>query len=88
MNDRIKELAVLSGVVEAHVNWDAAGGNFLEKFAELIIQDCIKSVEELHIPKNDFRSSTDYGYSQWWEGYDDRGSDSIDTIKKYFGINN
>ncbi len=42
MNNKIKELAVLSGVVEAHVNWDAAGGNFLEKFAELIIQECME----------------------------------------------
>jgi len=58
----------------------------INRFAELIIQDCIKSVEELDVPKNDFRSSTDYGYAQWWEGYDDRGSDDTDTIKKHFEI--
>lgn len=39
MNDKIKELAVQSGVVEAHVQWEAAGGDLLEKFAELIIRE-------------------------------------------------
>lgn len=42
MNDKIKELAVRSGVVESHVDWEAAGGNLLEKFAELIIKECTK----------------------------------------------
>ena len=40
MNEKIKELAKQSGVVEYHVEWDAAGGELLEKFAELIIQQC------------------------------------------------
>jgi hypothetical protein len=43
MNDKIKELAVRSGVVEAHVDWEAAGGNLLEKFAELIINECLEA---------------------------------------------
>jgi len=59
---------------------------FVEMFAELIIQECIKSVEELYIPPNDIRNSKDYGCAQWWEGYDDRGSDSTDAIKKHFGV--
>lgn len=25
-------------------------------------------------------------YAQWWEGYDDRGADNIEVIKKHFGV--
>lgn len=37
MNERIKSLAIQSGVVESNVDWKNAGGDLLEKFAELII---------------------------------------------------
>jgi hypothetical protein len=46
MNERIKELAIQSGVVETHVQWEAAGGDLLEKFAELILKEAISSIDE------------------------------------------
>ena len=44
MNEQIKSLAIQCGVVESHVDWEAAGGNLLEKFANLIIQECIDTL--------------------------------------------
>lgn len=40
MNEKIKSLAIQSGVVESHVDWENAGGDLLEKFAELIVKEC------------------------------------------------
>lgn len=46
MNKRFKELAIQSGVVEAHVQWEAAGGDLLEKFAELILKEAICNIDD------------------------------------------
>ena len=56
-----------------------------EMFANLIIQECIKSVEALYILPKGYVVGN-HGCDQWWEGYDARGSDSTDAIKKHFGI--
>jgi hypothetical protein len=47
MNDKIKSLALQSGVVESHVDWQAAGGGLLEKFAELIIEEHLSIWERM-----------------------------------------
>lgn len=84
MNKKIKELAIQAGAVESHVEWEA---DFLEKFSGLIIQECIKRIEATTAPLiENMDSAQNYGYGQWWEGYDDRGDDSIEFIKKHFGL--
>jgi len=78
MNDKIKELAIRSGVVESHVDWEAAGGNLLEKFAELLIVDCIRlcaKIEDSYLEGDD--SNTDIAIGAAVCGYD---------IGKYFGV--
>jgi hypothetical protein len=96
MNDKIKSLALQSGVVESHVNWQAAGGDLLEKFAELIIQECIKEVSQYHsiticdgfIPENPTREH----YEEWAyikgnnTGYNDAVSQIADGLKEHFGV--
>ncbi len=86
MNNKITELYWKCNKVQGDYSTGGTQVLDVEKFAKLIIQECIKSVEELYIPPNDIRNSKDYGYAQWWEGYDDRGSDSTDAIKKRFGV--
>lgn len=55
----------------------------MQNYAELIIQECIKRIEGTTAPKIE---NMDLEYARWWEGYDDRGADSIEMIKKHFGI--
>jgi hypothetical protein len=46
MNERIKELAVTAGIkVPTHIKTIATDKNDLEKFAELIIQECVYVVD-------------------------------------------
>jgi len=78
MNNKIKELAVRLGVVESHVDWEAAGGNLLEMFAELIIQECITlcdKIEDSYLKGDD--PNTDIAIGAGVCGY---------HIGKYFGV--
>lgn len=79
MNERIKELAVQSGVVEAHVQWEAAGGYFLEKFAELIVNDCIDMCDEVD-RINKYHIEKDFIDPELGP------NDCIDVIKNQFGL--
>ena len=82
MNERIKSLAIQSGVVESHVDWENAGGDLLEKFAELVIKDCIMLCAEwIEIDK-------DLKKTKSWVGVDPEIGPEfcIDSIKNHFGI--
>jgi hypothetical protein len=95
MNDKIKSLAIQSGVVESHVDWENAGGDLFEKFANLIIQECINEISQYHsttiydgfIPENPTREH----YEEWAyikgnnEGYNDAVSQITDGLKQHFG---
>jgi hypothetical protein len=48
MNEIIKSLAMQSGVVEEDVDWENAGGDLLEKFAHLIVEDCAYIADKNH----------------------------------------
>jgi hypothetical protein len=89
MNEKIRE-PFYSLMYKASEGWNQhlwdVPPELLEAYSKLIIQECIKSVEELYVVTKDIRNSKDYGYAQWWEGYEDRGSDSTDAIKKHFGV--
>ena len=83
MNEKIRELAKQCWSNPIHM----IGDFDQEKFAELIIQECIKRIEGTSAPLiENMNSAQNYGYAQWWEGYDERGADSIECIKKHFGI--
>lgn len=88
MNNNIKNLEQQSGIEiyglgKDRAKWEAS----LEKFSELIIQECIKRIEGTSAPLiENMDSAQNYGYAQWWEGYDDRGADNIENIKEHFGI--
>lgn len=97
MNNRIREL-VEQAILDADIVYEDNILNeelakmyipdcFAEQFANLIIKECIQRIEVTSAPLiENMDSAQNYGYAQWWEGYDDRGVDSIECIKKHFGI--
>ena len=68
MNERIKELAVESGIVYL----SSVHPSMIEKFAELIIQECA-SIAKL----TDSDHGTDYKSGRYWAGID---------IQQHFGV--
>lgn len=79
MNERIKQLAIQSGAVEPHVEWEAAGGDLLEQFAELILKEAINSIDE-QISFSDADTAGDISVNLGM--YKAKG-----IIKKHFGVN-
>lgn len=90
MNENIKNLFNICGMPNEDIMELFEDKNktfYMEKFANLIIQECIKRIEGTSAPLiENMDSAQNYGYAQWWEGYDDRGADSIECIKKHFGV--
>jgi hypothetical protein len=89
MNERIKELAEQAGMTDDKFGMYFAkdkhreDGVDLEKFAELIVQECmaqIKEVKELSLPWNANREQA-YEF-----GYDDGMTVAIRTIEEHFGV--
>lgn len=78
MNERIKELAAKANF--GHIeNGEVVYDHRLEKFAELIIQDCVAQVALVGISNTSFER---------WVGEDIAWgcSKSIECIKEHFGI--
>ena len=82
MNERIRELAEQAGITtnldtdyyEKDMNkWVEY---FSEKFAELIVQECAKLVEDLSPGYNDYRNQIEDAF---------RG-DCVGKIKEHFGV--
>lgn len=79
MNERIKELA-------EHANNDVSGNAFSmarynEKFAELIVRDCLKQIYS--------RTKVAPGDYNWTDkdiGYNDGVSHAYNQVKKHFGL--
>ena len=92
MNERIKLLALQAGLKQRI--WNSLGKELpmwqedpdnpgLEKFAELIVRECmaqIKEVKELSLPWNANREQA-YEF-----GYDDGMTVAIRTIEEHFGV--
>jgi hypothetical protein len=84
MNDKIKNLFNICGMPNEDIMELFEDKNktfYMEKFAELIIRECIKSVEKMYCKPLDCQD-------EWWEGYAARGADSIEIIKDHFGVDN
>ena len=76
MNKRIRELVKQATTIEEH-KWGVSYDNFnKEKFAELIVRECIGCCEQVisdPVPKS---------VDTWLNG----GSQCIDQIKQHFGV--
>ena len=83
MNERIRELAEQLGY---DWNWTTQvdfGPKQMEKFAELIVRECINQVKEQYLPvMEDVAMMND----EHWKGYKHCGVDSVVAIKEHFGV--
>ena len=80
MNEQIRKLANKAGMVtEADF---ASGGHFAEKFAELIVRECMFQIKEEHNLKSN-GTEPDGPYAH---GFDDGMFVAIKTIKEHFGV--
>ena len=99
MNERIKELSKQAGDSvnavytppvrsktpgkiweDGHIGWNE---QFQEKFAELIVQQCMNQVREQYLPvlEDEIMMKDTY-----WDGYVLCGVDSYVAIKEHFGV--
>lgn len=81
MNEHLKELAKQAGLQDEMFPLEEWDNPELEKFAELIIQECINISDSLSKLYDNKRSAFDIGYTM--------GTTRVsETIKKRFGIQN
>jgi hypothetical protein len=78
MNERIRELAKDCDL-DWHRHWNDDNSNRLEKFAELIVQECVSTLTEMHM----WQSVNNQNYTASWHDAVDNG---IETIKEHFGV--
>ena len=84
MNERIKQLALeagggLSCIAEPLEHPWKFSESELEKFAELIVKDCVSTLTDMHM----WQSVNNQNYPSAWHDAVDQG---IDTIKNHFGV--
>jgi hypothetical protein len=84
MNSRIQELALQAGWDYSKIERRNQTENFDEqKFAELIVRECMRQVEEQYNPVLE-----DEGMMKdtHWDGYVQCGVDSYVAIREHFGV--
>jgi hypothetical protein len=93
MNERIRQLAeqarqyAFAKVENSQdpTEWSSKYYNemFDDKFAELIVRECINQVKEQYLPvMEDVAMMND----EHWKGYKHCGVDSVVAIKEHFGV--
>ena len=83
MNERIKELAIEANLIVSEYNgFDRTQLSIAhKKFAELIIQECMKQVEEQYKPVLEDEVMMKDTH---WDGYVQCGVDSYVAIREHF----
>jgi hypothetical protein len=94
MNERIKELALQAklgpalllhhyGKVDALTDTEQEGLEQIEKFAQLIVNECMNQVREQYLPvlEDELMMKDTH-----WDGYVQCGVDSYVAIKEHFGV--
>ena len=85
MNERISEIwdqaAKANALLRSGENsWETQKA-FIEKFAELIVQECMRQVEEQYKP---VLEDTEMMKDTHWDGYVQCGVDSYVAIREHF----
>jgi len=75
MNERIRELAVQSGMSKLVDSWE------YERFAELIIRECVNNIKEWCDASDEHTDKEEY-----WQGYQHGCDDSAASIMEHFGV--
>ena len=84
MNERINELAGQALTELAIAGWDLQTSPFnlfTDKFAELIVRECLKKVEEEYKPVLEDKEMMKDTH---WDGYVQCGVDSYVAIREHF----
>ena len=81
MNDRIKELAELSIKESGQEFWWLTNDLVIEKFAQLIVRECMRQVEEQYKPVLEDEAMMKDTH---WDGYVQCGVDSYVAIREHF----
>jgi hypothetical protein len=82
MNERIRELAEQAGVSSLWMSGtDQQGNPILEKFAQLIVNECMNQVREQYLPvlEDELMMKDTH-----WDGYVQCGVDSHVAIRQHF----
>lgn len=88
MNEQIKELWEKAAESTAaypsgqNTSWETQV-NFMDKFAELIVRECINQVKEQYKPVMEDAAMMN---DEHWKGYKHCGVDSVVAIKQHFGV--
>jgi hypothetical protein len=80
MNERIRQLAEQAGMNIVDDEFSTYG-KFAEKFAELIVQECMLQVEEQYKPVLEDKEMMKDTH---WDGYVQCGVDSYVAIREHF----
>jgi len=87
MNERIKELAEQAGMTDDKFGMFFAkdkhdeDGVDLEKFAELIVEECLTNIKEWRGASDEHTDKKEY-----WKGYQHGCDDSVAAFIEYFEV--
>jgi hypothetical protein len=83
MNERIKVLAKQAGYIDKGSNHTAYMNFDYEKFAELIVKECLEELRYTVLDTQELRRDKSTDYQVGWE---DGMFDAGETIKDIFGV--
>ena len=84
MNEQIKKLAKQANDFASEYEFENGGDEFVifkEKFAELIIRECIEGIKEWRDASDEHMDKEEY-----WKGYRSGCNDAIIEIIQRFGV--
>jgi hypothetical protein len=81
MNERIKLLAEQAGFYNMGIGLIIGIEEYHQKFAQLIVQECMRQVDEQYNPVLD---SDEMMKDTYWDGYVHCGIDSVVAIREHF----
>jgi hypothetical protein len=85
MNERIKELWDTAAKLESDPSWEGQT-KFMEKFAELIIKECIKEAWEEIVADEDIATETDPQIREYLIGQNQGIVDAVIRFRNHFGV--
>ena len=86
MNERIKEVADFVGITENNLSDGDMSYKDLEKFAELIIKNCVECCEVVLQAAVGTRGKEVDADFHYWHGREDAASLCKSAIRKHFGV--
>ena len=86
MNERIKELAEQAGMGYERWNTTTQFESFLEKFAELIVRECMKESMDEIVPEDEIAKEKDPLIKEYLKGNNQGIVDAVIRFRNRFGV--